>query len=179
LSEWIDVVLAEAERQWKLGQVLHLSKIPALLKRNSLDTETCLAGRSMSRAVALDGVEKLKLLKSPDDPKVLGVVPGSVALPSDLRGLFSSSSPASKPIPRFVRGFWAAFIRTLSPGARRFILVDDGMFVDLSDDHSAPPGGFEVTSADIIHPSEDGAPADVNAVSFPRSSDERAIPRGR
>jgi hypothetical protein len=161
---WVDVLTNEAASRWMGGKPLYLAQIPPLLREKSIDDiNDILAGRSLRAAIVADASDRLRLVADPDHSLARAVIPSSAPENIDLRAVFSrvpsqriGAEASSQQLP-YKRWFWAAFIKSLDPGQKRWLLP--GEFRDRPESDNPPSDALEVTVQDII-PHEADAPTD-------------------
>ena len=167
MTLWVDTLAKVAESRWIDKKPLYLAEVPSLLREKSIDISDVRAGRSLRSAIATDATDRLRLVAHPDHSLVWAVIPSSAPENIDLRAIFSrvpsqriDAEAPSQPL-QYKRWFWAAFIKSLAPGMKRWILSDQ--FIDRPEFDYGHSDALEVTVQDIIQ-HEAGAPTDSAAV---------------
>jgi hypothetical protein len=168
VKHWLDIVAEAAEERWSEGRPFFFAQIPPLLRRADVNLKEVLRGRTLKEALAVEGQQRFRLVNDPRNPLAWAVIPFVASKEVSLDALFSPTkrpqeapqSPA-RSIPRFRKSFWAAFVRTLEPGKKRYISKDG--FDDIPDDEPARIDGIPVEPDDIQSPPQ-GAPVDTDAV---------------
>lgn len=168
LSDWIDTLAREARRLWEDGKrLLLLSQVPTYLASQKIDVVAARNGRPLRTAVEADADGRVKLFERPGHSAVHAVLPKDLAEKLNAETIFERSS-AAKPLPLSPAGatsfkpwFWAAFIKSLPPGKRRWITSE--RFLDLGKDESPQAGAREVLPDDIQYPGP-GVTADRDIV---------------
>ncbi len=155
VSDWIDVILEAAAARMARGKPLFLAQIPPLLKSRGFDIDKILQGRSLRELIAVEGVEKLRIVRDPKHELVWGVIPQSAPTDIDLDSLFAreqftTTLPAGPTGPRFKKWFWTAFIKPIAPGDKRYLLAD--RFNDIPESVTPPTGAMIVEPTDVLNP---------------------------
>ena len=168
MKHWLDIVTEAAEQRWSEGRPLFFAQVPSVLKRAELDVREVLRGRTLREALALDGAQRFQIVSDPRRPKVWAIIPRTAPDDTSLDALFSPTKapqamPPSAPrsIPRFKRAFWAAFVRALQPGQKRYISRDG--FEDVPENEPAPIDAIPIDAKDIRSLPQ-GTPVDSGAV---------------
>ena len=149
MTVWVDVLAKEAESRWMGGKPLYLAQIPPLLREKSIDINDVLAGRSLRAAIVADASDRLRLVADPDHSLAWAVIPSSAPEDIHLRAIFSRvpsqriGAEASSQQLKYKRWFWAAFIKSLEPGWKRWLLP--GGFIDRPEFDNSPSDALEVT----------------------------------
>lgn len=162
------MVAEAAGQRWSEGRPLFLAQIPPLLRRADVDLMDILRGRTLKEALAVEGPQRFRLVNDPRNSMVWAVIPITASKDISLEALFSPTKmpqevPPSRAhsIPRFRKSFWAAFIRTLESGKKRYVSSDG--FDDVPENEPAPVEGITVEPDDIQSLSQ-GARVDTEAV---------------
>jgi hypothetical protein len=168
VNHWLDIVTGAAEQRWSEGRPLFFAQIPSLLKQSEVDLREVLRGRTLREALGVDGAQRFQVVSDPKRPKVWAIIPSTAPKDISLDALFSPTKapqdiPPSTPrsIPRFKRSFWAAFIRALEPGTKRYISRDG--FEDVPENEPTPIDAIAIDTKDIRSLPQ-GARVDTDAV---------------
>jgi len=172
LEDWISIVLREATSRWTNGRLLLLSQIPAVLRGNGIEPSEIQGGRPLLTALKVDSTEvdgsrRLQCVQNPENSAVWAAVPPDVAAANDPQTIFAGQSPVRTVLqsPTSVRlfkpWFWAAFVKNIENGMRRWILRNQ--YLDTMQDARLSTGIAEVLVADVINPGQD-IPVDRGAV---------------
>jgi hypothetical protein len=168
VDRWLDIIAQAAEQRWSDGRPLFFAQIPSLLQRAEVDLEEVLRGRTLKEAITVEGGQRFRLVNDPKRTNVWAVIPNTAPEDTSLDALFSPAirpqdAPvsASRPMPRFKKSFWAAFIRALQPGRKRYVWRDG--FEDIPENDPAPAVGIPVDPDDIVSIPQ-GARVDTDAV---------------
>ena len=167
-DRWLDIIAQAAEKRWSEGRPLFFAQIPLLLQRAEVDLKEVLRGRTLKEALAVDGSQRFQLVNDPKNPLTWAVIPHTAPKDTSLDALFSPAKrpegappSASSSIPRFKKSFWAAFIRALEPGKKRYVWRDG--FEDVPANDPAPVGAIPVDPDDIVSISQ-GTRVETDAV---------------
>jgi len=156
VADWIALLEHEAKTRWDNGKLLLLSQIPPVLRENGIDVHETLAGRPLLTALKLEGAGHIALVQHPIHSAVWAALPKNVADANDARTIFPLPTTPNIAVftedtQKFQPWFWAAFVKVLEPGRRRWLLANS--FVD--HEAAAPQlaeNAYEVTRADIVNP---------------------------
>jgi hypothetical protein len=145
----------EARARWDRGGLLLVSQIPALLREHSIDQGDVQQGRPLLRALKADCAHQLSFFQRPDNSAVWAALPidiGSRLQAADVFKTHETKSPSpSNAVPfRFRPWFWAAFVKSLDSGKRRWL--SDDSYSDTDAERDPPSFAREVTSDDIKTP---------------------------
>ena len=143
-----------------------LSQIPALLRENSIDPRDVQQGRPLLNALRADCAHQLSFFQHPDNSAVWATLPidiGSHLQTAEVFKARETKSPStSNAVPfRFMPWFWAAFVKSLDNGKRRWL--SDDSYSDEDADRDPAPFAREVTSDYIRNPGV-GRPVDKQIV---------------
>src|SRR5687768_7451739 len=90
MGDWIDIVAKEADKRFKQGEPLSLAQVPRLLREAGvLYDEDFLQGRTLKKAVEVDGAAQLLVMQDPEKPVSWFVIPKSEASNADPEKLFA------------------------------------------------------------------------------------------
>lgn len=131
---------------------LFLTQIKSVLKRNGMDVERLLAGKKLKQFLEEDTTAGYRIVKPPTDAtgQRWALVPENVdpsaAFATWEESKTSNHAGGSSPsIIWFNRRIFAAFVKTLAEGHRRYIRLDaPPSFDDLPDGTPCPPGSKEI-----------------------------------
>jgi hypothetical protein len=141
---------------------------PALLQEQGVQLNDVLKGRKLKEAIMEDAAEVVRLQPDPDRPLSWFIIPASVS-PNESRSptlIERSKVPSHGAVPKYKRPFWAAFIKRIPEGRRRYIYQNGLKFDDLPNSVHPPIGGYEVTDEYLVGSdmlSEDDYRGAVNA----------------
>jgi hypothetical protein len=168
VDDWLEIIADAAEQRWTAGRPLFFAQIPSLLQGAEVDLREVLRGRTLKEALELEGGQRFQLVNDPNRTNVWAIIPNAAPKDISLDALFTpmtepQNAPVSvsRPIPRFKKSFWAAFIRSLSPGKKRYVSRDG--FEDISENDLGPAVGIPVNPDDIVS-IPPGAQVDTDAV---------------
>lgn len=148
MSDWIGVVKDLATRRWATtGKALLLAQIPGLLKESGINLADVLSGRKLKEAIELEAAGTVRFVR---DGLVWGVVPAEASVTPG-QDLFSTERPEHHSnIPKFRRSVWAAFVRDIETGRKRFITAPEFNFSDVDASAMPPPNAIEVAPEYIV-----------------------------
>jgi hypothetical protein len=168
LADWIAALAKVAQQRWDDGRKLLLvSQIPAVLSAEGTDVLAMRGGRPLLTALKAEAGDNLHFVQHPVHTAVWAVLPKKVASTVDMRTIFDKPDAAKSvdiiQVARKYKGwFWAAFVKALEPGKRRWLGA--GHFRDENAPISQPPDGcIEVLESDVVNPGL-GVPPDEAAV---------------
>ena len=146
---------------WKSTQsVCYLSSIGVYLN-GRLPESRAILSRGLREFLRQNPV--VQVVQFPGIEQKIGAVPLSVALPDDIRGLFSRQKKISFAQGRNVysQDFWNAFIRPIA-GLPRYVLIDEIKGISIRDGSADDEGGevYEITPQDLTTSFPDGPVAD-------------------
>jgi hypothetical protein len=147
MGNWQDILKAKANELFKRQQILLLSKVPKVLVDAGISSSDFLQGRRLKAAIEVDAKGDLKLIHNPDSALEWAVVPNEIS-DSDILQLFKSRASVNPEIPQLYKWFFAAFVKALPAGHRRFIL--ESGFEDRPSDGTQSSNNFEILETEIL-----------------------------
>jgi len=167
VADWVEKLVEEARTRWSEGRLLLLSQIPAFLRDRGIDLTGVQAGRPLLTTLRKDCAHELSFFQDPENPAVWAALPSDVSTNLEAANVFASRpSTGFSPTPvsafRFKPWFWAAFVKQIETGKRRWVLQN--RYLDASGDRPVPPSAREVVPDDVVYPGT-GQPVDSAAVS--------------
>lgn len=156
-----EAIVELVQERWDhRSQALLLSQIPGLLRSKEVDIRSELGHVGLKDAIELLNDARIRLVSSPSDSKILGLVPADVV--DDVESFFAPTKkadvgvcrsvggdPISGKSARFNPGVWAAFAKPLEAGVRYLILSDPIRFVDSENALEMTPNTIEVPTKQI------------------------------
>jgi hypothetical protein len=144
-------IVEQVTKFWKAeSKALLLSQLGQALTKQGFDLKLDLGGLRLAQFIQEKLRDQLRLLTSPTDSLVKGLVPVSIEVGEEIGSLFAKSATSSSPknVIRFDKNLWAAFSRPISDGNVRLVSLSPTIaFRDV------PPG--TATSADEFHVGSD------------------------
>jgi hypothetical protein len=166
VGDYGQILGEEARARWDRGELLLVSQIPAFMRTKNIDPTAMRGGRALLAALRLDCEGRLTFFQHPQHPAVWAALP--VDIGSDLQAIdvFKSNEPRvpspTNTIPhRFTPWFWAAFIKPLEDGKRRWL--SDDRYADHDYEWNPPLSAKEIKVTDINNPGL-GKPVDKELV---------------
>jgi len=145
-SSWTDVVKAIVGEHWTNQEsAVLLSRLPALLKQRGVEPQDFLKGRKLAQALEEDLPSDLLVIRSEQNPIVVGVVPSSASPAPPFSRYFSGTKINNVP-----PALWRAFTVPLVAGYRRFFSVSPSKYFDILGDAGQPDGSYEIDRSDIL-----------------------------
>jgi hypothetical protein len=147
MRNWQDILKDRALDLFQKQQILLLSKVPKVLADAGISSSDYLQGRRLKAAIELDAKCDLKLIHNPDSALEWAVVPNEI-LDSDILQLFKSRANVNPEIPQLQKWFYAAFVKALPAGHRRFVL--ESGFEDRLAEGAQPSNVLEIFETEIL-----------------------------
>ncbi len=160
MGDWKAALVEEARSRWQTGKLLLLSQIPRFLKTQGIEPTDVQAGRSLLNALRMDCAQELSLFQDPKNAAVWAAIPSDVGAKLQGPDVFSSfrrtsdeaSSPTESSSVKFKPWFWAAFVKPIENGKRRWILSNRYLDESTPDNRGDLTNAREVVSDDIRYP---------------------------
>jgi hypothetical protein len=133
-------VLELTHQNWeKTGKALLLASLGQTLGRAGHDLRAELRGQKMVPFLQFELADRVRVLTSPHDRLVLGVVPADAAIGDDVAALFKKERKETEEKGvRFDRRVWMAFSRPVAPGCVRALFWEPELrFEDVPKEASA------------------------------------------
>jgi hypothetical protein len=166
VDDYGQILSEEARARWNSGRLLLLSQIPAFLREHGVEAAELQGGRPLLTALRSDCADQLSFFQKPENSAVWATLPadlGGRLQASDVFRVSETTTPSpSNSIPfRFMPWFWAAFVKPLDSGKRRWL--SDDRYSDYDEDRGPPPSAKEIKAEDIKNPGP-GRPVEKQVV---------------
>lgn len=167
---WIEEVVRIARGHYEqTKRAFPLPLVLPALQAKGLDSSQFLQGRKLKSALEADGRAVLSVIQNPNNPLAWAVVPQDIVDEGGGHNLFPEATKRAdqrQPTARYFPAFWAAFIKPLEAGHRRFLATNEKLvrFDDLITENPLPDkieilrqdvveldGEAEVPAYDIVH----------------------------